>query len=57
MRSIQEQQPLEYDGGDEMKYPEGQLARGVSFCGTCCALEEDPEQVISCITVHDWSRK
>lgn len=49
--------PLEFDDGDEVNYPEGQLACGVSFGGNCSSLETDPEQVISCMTVHDWSRQ
>lgn len=57
MKDLYERHPIEFDDGDEMNYPKGQLASGVSFGGTCCSLEVDPEQLISCITVHDWSRK
>jgi len=57
MKDLDELHPLEFDDGDEMNYPEGQLACGVSFGGSCSPLEVDPAQLISCITVHDWSRQ
>ncbi|GKS73316.1 hypothetical protein AVME950_00490 [Acidovorax sp. SUPP950] len=50
-------QPLEFDDSDEMNYPKGQLASGVSFGGACSPLEVDPNQRISYVTVHNWSRK
>jgi len=57
MKDLNELHPLEFDDGDEMNYPEGQQACGVSFGGSCAPLETDPAQIIACITVHDWSRK
>ncbi|WP_431256646.1 hypothetical protein ACQ86G_18280 [Roseateles chitinivorans] len=57
MKDLQEQHPLDYDEGDEMNYPEAQLACGISFGGSCCPLEDDPEQTIVCMTVHDWSHQ
>ncbi|WP_457334867.1 hypothetical protein [Rhizobacter sp. P5_C2] len=55
MKDLHDLHPLEFDEGDEMNYPEGQLARGISFGGTSSSLEADPAQLISCMTVHDWS--
>ena len=57
MKDLNELHSLEFDDGDEMNYPEGQLACGISFGGSSVSLETDPAQMISCMTVHDWSRK
>ena len=57
LKAIHEELPLEFDDGDEMNYPLGPLVNGVSFGGACCSLEDDPEQLVFTITVHDWSRR
>lgn len=57
LKAIHEETPLEFDDGDEMNYPVGQLANGVSFGGVCRSLEDDPEQRVFYMTVHDWSEK
>ena len=57
IQEINASHPLEFDEGDEVNYPVGQQASGVSFGGTCCSLEVDPTQRVSWMTVHDWSRK
>lgn len=48
--------PLEYDEGDEMHYPTKESAVvGVAFYAEESPLDEAPDQLISGISVHDWS--
>lgn len=51
---------LLFDDGDEMSYIDdgkGEIVPGIAFSGTSCALEADPEQLISGFCVHDWSQQ
>ncbi|WP_171014202.1 hypothetical protein [Chitinivorax sp. B] len=52
----QQHYPLEYDEGDEMHYPtEESAVIGVAFYAEELPLEEAPDQLISGISVHNWS--
>lgn len=52
----QQHYQLEYDEGDEMHYPAEDCAvTGVSFYADESPLDEVPDQIISGISVHDWS--
>jgi len=47
---------LEYDRGDEMHYPiESSGVKGIAFYAEECSLEDEPNQIISVISVHDWA--
>ncbi len=53
---VQQQCPLEYDGGDEMHYPTAESAVvGVAFDAEEWSLDEAQDQLISGISVHNWS--
>lgn len=54
----QQQCPLEYDEGDEVHYPvEGGGISGVAFYAEELPLDEAPDQLISGISIHDWSMR
>jgi hypothetical protein len=46
---------LWYDSGDELHYPtEESTVTGIAFIASEVSLEEDPNQVIFGISVHNW---
>jgi hypothetical protein len=50
--------PIYYDDHDEMHYPDdecGASVSGIAFYGAEESIDDDPEQVINGISVHDWS--
>jgi gluconate kinase len=55
---VQQRCELAYDDGDEMHYPEeSSSAQGIAFLADGQPLEDDPDQVIHGISVHDWALK
>lgn len=53
---VQSRCPLKYDEGDEMHYPaEESAVVGVAFYAEELPLDEAPDQLISGISVHDWT--
>jgi hypothetical protein len=58
LASVSEDEPLEYDHGDEMYYridPNGNYIAGLAIEAMEVALDEHPTTPINGFCVHDWS--
>lgn len=55
LRLVEDKMNLFYDEGDEVHYSDQDCGKGISFYAEELSLDENPDQKIRGISVHDWN--